>query len=94
MGTHEFVDFCRQVGAEPYFAANMTSDPFGVKYWGVGSEIFGQAEFALLAADDVHAHNSFDNPECVKPIRRAGGIHDGDAVKIPAGGILAVTVKA
>ena len=48
----------------------------------------------MLAADDVYAHNSFENPECVKPIRWAGGIHDGDAVKIPAGGILAVTVKA
>ena len=65
-----------------------------IRLCGVGGEVFGQAEFALLAADDVHAHNSFENPECVKPIRWAGGIHDGDAVKIPAGGILAVTVKA
>ena len=24
VGTHEFVDFCRLVGAEPYFAANIT----------------------------------------------------------------------
>ena len=27
VGTHEFMDFCRMVGAEPYLAANMTSLP-------------------------------------------------------------------
>ena len=25
VGTHEFIDFCHLVGAEPYFAANITS---------------------------------------------------------------------
>jgi len=71
-GTHEFIAFCRLVGAEPYFAANVGSgspeemrdwieycnfpsgstlsderaangspDPFQVKYWGVGNELWG-----------------------------------------------------
>jgi alpha-N-arabinofuranosidase len=71
-GTHEFVDFCRLIHAEPYFAANVgtgspqemrdwieycnfpkgsalseeraangSPDPFRVKYWGVGNELWG-----------------------------------------------------
>lgn len=34
VGTHEFIDFCRLVGAEPYFAANMTSTtPLDIRDW-------------------------------------------------------------
>jgi len=34
VGTHEFVDFCRMVGAEPYIAANMTSTtPLHIRNW-------------------------------------------------------------
>jgi len=71
-GTHEFVEFCRLIGAEPYFAANVgtgspqemrdwieycnfpkgsaladeraangSPEPFRVKYWGVGNELWG-----------------------------------------------------
>jgi alpha-N-arabinofuranosidase len=71
-GTHEFIDFCRLIKAEPYFAANVgtgspqemrdwieycnfpkgssladeraangSPDPFRVKYWGVGNELWG-----------------------------------------------------
>ena len=71
-GTHEFVEFCRLIGAEPYFAANVGSgspqemrdwmeycnypkgstlsderaangspEPFKIKYWGVGNELWG-----------------------------------------------------
>jgi alpha-N-arabinofuranosidase len=31
VGTHEFIDFARQVGAEPFFCVNMESD--GREYW-------------------------------------------------------------
>ncbi|MBE5782293.1 MAG: alpha-N-arabinofuranosidase [Clostridiales bacterium] len=73
VGTHEFMDLCRLVGAEPYFAANMTTttplhirdwieycnfpansttlakergangdtEPFNVRYWGIGNENWG-----------------------------------------------------
>ena len=68
-GTHEFMDLCREIGAEPWLAANMGSgtpremahwveycnfpggttisdarakngdtEPFGVKFWGIGNE--------------------------------------------------------
>jgi len=71
-GTHEFIDLCRLIGAEPYLAGNVgsgspeemrdwieycnhpggstlsdaraangSSDPFHVKYWGVGNESWG-----------------------------------------------------
>jgi alpha-N-arabinofuranosidase len=33
VGTHEFVDFCRRVGADPLFVVNFESD--GRKYWAV-----------------------------------------------------------
>lgn len=34
VGTHEFMDFCRMVGAEPYVAANMTSlTPLHIRNW-------------------------------------------------------------
>ena len=34
VGTHEFMDFCRMVGAEPYFAANMTTvSPLHIRNW-------------------------------------------------------------
>jgi alpha-L-arabinofuranosidase len=71
-GTHEFIDLCHMLGAEPYLAGNVgsgspeelrdwieycnfpagstlsdaraangSSDPFHVKYWGVGNESWG-----------------------------------------------------
>ncbi len=71
-GTHEFVEFCRLIGSEPYFAANVGSgspqemrdwmeycnypkgstlsderavngspEPFKIRYWGVGNELWG-----------------------------------------------------
>ena len=71
-GTHEFIDFCRLIGAEPYICANVGSgspqeardwveycnfagdsslaqlrqengseEPFNVKYWGIGNELWG-----------------------------------------------------
>lgn len=34
VGTHEFMDFCHLVGAEPYVAANMTSTtPLHIRNW-------------------------------------------------------------
>lgn len=34
VGTHEFVEFCRLTGAEPYFAANITSTtPLEIRNW-------------------------------------------------------------
>ncbi len=71
-GTHEFIDFCRLIGAEPYICVNVgtgtpqeardwveycnfpgdsslarlrkangSEEPFNVKYWGIGNELWG-----------------------------------------------------
>ncbi|HUX22865.1 MAG TPA: alpha-L-arabinofuranosidase C-terminal domain-containing protein [Spirochaetia bacterium] len=71
-GTHEFIDLCRQIGAEPYISLNIGSgspqeaqdwleycngtgdsalteerrrngaaEPFNVRYWGIGNELWG-----------------------------------------------------
>jgi alpha-N-arabinofuranosidase len=71
-GTHEFIDLCRQIGAEPYICLNLGSgstrearewveycngagdstltaerrqngspEPFNVRYWGIGNELWG-----------------------------------------------------
>ena len=71
-GTHEFIDLCRLIGAQPYIAGNVGTgspremrdwleycnypagstlsderlqngapDPFKVKYWGIGNELWG-----------------------------------------------------
>ena len=73
-GTHEFIDFCREIGAVPYLnvnvgtgspeeaanwveycnrtgktryaalrATNGHQEPFGVKYWGIGNELYNEA---------------------------------------------------
>ncbi|MBQ3016275.1 MAG: alpha-L-arabinofuranosidase [Clostridia bacterium] len=31
VGTHEYIDFCRKIGAEPFIVANMESE--GIKFW-------------------------------------------------------------
>jgi len=80
-GTHEFIEFCRLVGAEPYICANTGSgtaeeaahwveycnrvgvthyaslraangqpEPFGVKYWGIGNEVYGSWQIGHVDA--------------------------------------------
>jgi alpha-N-arabinofuranosidase len=61
VGTGEFVDFCRRVGAEPLMCVNLLSD--GVKaYW---KTIHGEnrSSDAQEAADWVSYANDPDNPE-------------------------------
>ena len=82
-GTHEYIDYCRTLGVEPYICVNMgtgtmdeaqgwveycngTSDtywanlrrangreePFGVKYWGLGNEMYGDWQIGTLTAEE------------------------------------------
>ncbi|MCP5516089.1 MAG: alpha-N-arabinofuranosidase [Verrucomicrobiales bacterium] len=79
-GMHEFIRFCRLVGAEPWItvntgfgdaysaaaeleyangapdtlqgrqrAANGSPEPFGVKYWGIGNEMWGTWQLGYMA---------------------------------------------
>lgn len=83
MGTVEFIELCRKVGAEPYICVNMGSgtaeeamhwvefcngttntkyanmrrelgyeEPFNVKLWGLGNEMYGDWQFASCSAED------------------------------------------
>jgi len=82
-GTHEFIDFCRKTGAEPYINVNVGTgtpeeaanwveycnrtgrtrytalrvgnahpEPFDVRYWGIGNEIYGSWEVGCMTASD------------------------------------------
>jgi len=82
-GTDEFIDFCREVGAEPYICVNVGSgtpeeaahwveycnrkgnslyaskrvenghpEPFNVKYWGIGNEVYGAWQIGHIDAAD------------------------------------------
>ncbi|MBN1421765.1 MAG: alpha-L-arabinofuranosidase [Planctomycetes bacterium] len=69
VGTAEFVDFCRRVGAEPLMCVNFESD--GRKYWmrdPKGSDRFGSAEEA--AEWVAYANDPAD------PLRRGHGAAD------------------
>jgi alpha-N-arabinofuranosidase len=87
-GTHEFMEFCRLIGSEPYLAANVgtgspqefrewieycnfpkgstlsderiangSPEPFRVRYWGVGNELWGcGGNFSPEAAAEHFRH--------------------------------------
>lgn len=69
VGTHEFVDFCRRVGAEPLMCVNFLSDGHR-EYWNTvhGENRSGDAR---EAADWVSYANDPDNPE-----RRRHGVRE------------------
>jgi len=59
VGTHEFVDFCRMVGAEPYFAANMTSvTPLHIRDW----MEYCNFPAGLTTLSDERAQNGSEEP--------------------------------
>src|SRR5437764_10069608 len=60
VGTHEFVDFCRRVGAEPFYCVNFLSD--GEKRYGQTSE-GNRTGDAKEAAEWVSYCNDPDNLE-------------------------------
>lgn len=74
VGTHEFVDFSRRVGAEPFYCVNFMSDG-RQRFWKTrdGSRTGDAAE----AADWVAYANDPDNPE-----RRANGVAQPYDVKL------------
>jgi len=61
VGTHEFVDFCRRVGAEPLYCVNFMSD--GQRQYSRTREGQNRSGDAQEAADWVSYANDPDNPE-------------------------------
>lgn len=54
----------------------------------VGEAVGKNAELILLYSDDMHAHNTFDAPENVSPVKAEADI--SKAITIPKGAILAI----
>ncbi len=74
VGTHEFVDFCRRVGAEPLLVVNFESD--GRRQWATGPKGDVRSGDASEAAEWVDYCN---NP--VNALRREHGVEEPYRVK-------------
>jgi len=91
VGIHEFMDFCRILGTEPYIAvnaglgdsrmareeveycngaaetpmgrlraANGHPEPWNVRWWSIGNEMYGDWQLGHMSTDDfVRKHNAF-----------------------------------
>ena len=97
-GTHEFIDFCRLVGAETYINANVGtgtpeeaanwveycnrkgktmyssmrtrnghSEPFNVRYWGIGNETYGWWEVGHMDAEE-YARTAFEYTKVMRMV--------------------------
>jgi hypothetical protein len=75
VGTHEFVDFARQVGAQPFFCVNMESD--GRKYWMKDPKGNVRKGDAQEAAEWVDYCN---NPK--NELRRSHGVEEPYGLKL------------
>jgi len=64
IGTHEFIDFCRQVGAEPFFTVNLESD--GRKRWAEPLKGGVRSAGPEEAAEWVDYCNNPENQERIK----------------------------
>ena len=85
-GTDEYIDYCAELGAEPYICLNMgtgtleealawveycnwagatywadragptaTTEPYGVHWWGLGNEIYGEWQVGAMSAEEYMA---------------------------------------
>ena len=75
VGTHEFVDFCRRVGADPLIVVNFESD--GRRYWATDPKGANRSGNAAEAAGWVDYCNNPTNP-----LRRQHGIPEPYGVKL------------
>ena len=56
----------------------------------LGASVAGMGHARILAADDVHTHNTFDCPNAVAPTECE--IDLSGPITVPKGGIMAITV--
>jgi len=75
VGTHEFVDFCRRVGADPLIVVNFESD--GRKYWAVSPKGDVRSGNAQEAGEWVAYCNSSSNA-----LRQQHGVKDPYNVRL------------
>ncbi|NLH17774.1 MAG: twin-arginine translocation signal domain-containing protein [Phycisphaerae bacterium] len=75
VGTHEFVDFCQRIGADPLLVVNFESD--GRKQWAISPKGDIRSGDAQEAAEWVHYCNNPSNA-----LRRQHGANDPYGVKL------------
>ncbi|MEG0901892.1 MAG: alpha-N-arabinofuranosidase, partial [Clostridia bacterium] len=71
---------------------NMTS-AVELELSGIGAALAGQATITTLADADVHAHNTFEQPERIVSTKKQTAFADGQVVTLPAGGIVSVVIR-
>ncbi|MEG0742794.1 MAG: alpha-L-arabinofuranosidase C-terminal domain-containing protein [Clostridia bacterium] len=71
---------------------NMTS-AVELELSGIGAALAGQATITTLADADVHAHNTFEQPERIVSTKKQIAFADGQVVTLPAGGIVSVVIR-
>lgn len=50
------------------------------------------AEVTVLAHEDVHACNTFENPTAVVPVRETVSLEGDPVITVPAAGVVSVVV--
>ena len=100
VGIHEFVDFCRMVGAKPYLAANLTAANLS----------YGEAKEIELTSFDVplpanasavgfsstpQSCNTFEDTDAVNPSPAAPLPFDGKSLRfeLPPASVVSVTLQ-
>ena len=64
-----------------------------VRLTAVGGTLAGRAAVTVLRHDDPHACNTFDAPETVVPAVTETTLAGGDAILVPAAGVVSVVIE-
>lgn len=64
-----------------------------VKLSTFGGSITGVADITVLANDDPRAHNTFDQPDNVRPTSYTKDIKDGDVITLPKSSVVSIIIK-
>ena len=59
----------------------------------LGGSLAETAQIAVLAHEDVHACNTFENPEAVVPAYGELNLSGSAVITVPAAGVVSVTVR-
>jgi len=64
-----------------------------VQLCGLGRDIAGAAEIAVLRHDEPWACNTFEAPHNIVPAMYKAVLTEGDVIQLPAASVVAVTVR-
>lgn len=91
-GTHEFMEFCALVGAEPYLAINATSlTPMDARNWVDYCNSPAGTTVNILSPENPFADNDFETPDRVYPAEKKCDL--SGSVCLPKGAVMAISVS-